>query len=245
MRHYLAALWHCPTGVQSPKELARGVGLYAFATISAYGVGGFTVGLLYEPIGWRWLNAISAIVAGSAFLYVTFCSHPPASTGKKPKPEGLMRALRTADFATHAATAMCVGYQYNCNFFMQVIILREQFHWHPRAVGYFFLSIPTIMLPVNIFVLPRVLVRYGFHLPISVAAMASCALYTALAIWASLLRTGDAGSVGWLLVLVSIQQPCISAGGPLEFTAPLDWPEHPRPACVARHRRDKPNSCVQ
>ena len=197
--------------VQSPKELARGVSLYAFATVSAYGAGGFLVGVLYEPIGWSWVNTISAIFAGGTFLYVTFCSCPPLMTGKKPKPEGLMRALRTADFATHAATAMVVGYQYNCNFFMQVIILKEHFNWNPRAVGYWFLSIPAIMLPINIFVLPRVLVKYGFHLPISVAGMISCALYVALAIWSSLLRTGDAGSVMWLLVLVSMQQPLISA----------------------------------
>ena len=117
----------------SPQAVVKGMGDYALATISAYTMGGVAVGLLYESVGWAWLNGSSAAVTALAALYVATCSAPPLIKGPRPKPKGLMAALRTADFLTHATTAFSCGYIMNASTFMFVIMLKEVFEWSARA----------------------------------------------------------------------------------------------------------------
>lgn len=181
----------------SPQAVMRGMGNYAMAIMCAYALGGLAVGTLYEHTGWAPLNVITSAIAGLAFLYVTFLSAPPISL-ERPKPEGVMRALRTAEFATHALTALCVGYSMNVGIFMFVIIAKEQFRWSAQVVGMVFISIPAIMMPIN-FIAPRVVARFGLHRPINVGSIVSCLSFSALAVWASHLSADEdegSGSAG-------------------------------------------------
>lgn len=195
--------------VDSPKAVVRGMGLYAMGIITAYSMGGVVVGLLYTSLGWAGISGLSAGGSAIAFLYVTFLSSPPL-TSERPKPKGLWRALRTADFLTHATTALVVGYQMNCSIFMCVIILKEEFRWGPQAVGWVFLAVPATMLPVNNFLLPRLAARFGLHRLITVATVSAVACSAGLAGWSSQLRVDGAPKhVAPLLVLFCPSLICL------------------------------------
>lgn len=113
----------------SPGEVVRGMGAYGNAIMLAYALGGVLIGIAYDEVGWAPINAGSAVVTGVAALYVTVLSAPPLHSGPRPKPRGLMRALRTAAFITHGATAFICGYIMNVAIFMLIIVLKEVFLW--------------------------------------------------------------------------------------------------------------------
>lgn len=166
---------------RSPTDVMRGLGHYTYAIMGAYALGGVLVGVGYDAMGWVGLNLTATGFAAFAFLYVTFLSAPARDQGKKPRPEGLARALKTRAFATHAYTAFLCGWMMNALILVSTLLLKDTFGLTSQQVGFVQLGLPAVMLPLTL-LMPRATARHGLHCVINGGAFWSLAASTALAL---------------------------------------------------------------
>ena len=138
--------------------------------------------MLHAPpstVGWRWLNAGCAGIAGVALVYNRLLPTPPLrKVGPKLKSEGVSNALCSAEFAGHAWTAFNMGWSTNVHTFVVVLTLKQKFAFSPRSVGFCFLLVPAGILP-TVFLLPLLTRRFGLHACITAGCLANvllCAL---------------------------------------------------------------------
>ena len=178
-----------------PMELtANAIAAYSFAVIFGLALGNASVSL-YDAIGWRGLGllsgglALGALVFGALALRATRAGE---DARRRAKPQGVLAALRSGNFITHAYTGFACGFFLIGRDSLLAVDLLMRFGFDAGLVGLVFLSAPASFIVAN-FVVPPLVARHPIQLLITVGtavAAASCALLTMPAL---------NGDVGWLV----------------------------------------------
>ena len=155
----------------NPEGAIRGVGQYAMAILLGYCAGGAVISVGYEALGWQGVNLISTAVCALAFCHVTFLPAPSPNSGPRPRPSGVGRALRTAAFLNHATTAFVQGCAFSTLMVMTILILKDGFRMAAQQAGIIFISLPAVLLIVNVLV-GCAAKRYGANALITTSAIA-------------------------------------------------------------------------
>ena len=194
----VASLHYILSRATSKKHTLEGVNAYSVSVNAGYAFGSVVVGLGYDDLGWFGLNALSAVVAGVAMVTVLALVKSEAPAKRSPS---VLRALwelpslpekgdetfgsqeakkkttsvwRTGAMASHAVTAVNVGYQFMGFLVLFTLMAKQILKWSATTLGWSFMAIPIVNSLVMYYVIPPLIKRVGVHALITYSSMAPC-----------------------------------------------------------------------
>ena len=219
----VASLHYILSRATSKKHTLEGVNAYSVSVNAGYAFGSVVVGLGYDELGWFGLNALSAVVAGVAMVAVLALvksDRPKRSPsvlralGEFPKDETETDAKatsvwRTGAMASHAVTAVNVGYQFMGFLVLFTLMAKQILGWSATTLGWSFMAIPIVNSLVMYYVIPPLIARFGVHALITYSSIGTMITLGAFAVPA--VHTSPAGvmlvTVCLVLCVVTVQVP--------------------------------------
>jgi len=231
----VASLHYILSRATSKKHTLEGVNAYSVSVNAGYAFGSVVVGLGYDDLGWFGLNVLSAVVAGVAMVTVLALVKSEAPAKRSPS---VLRALgelpslpekgdetfgspeakkkkkatsvwRTGAMASHAVTAVNVGYQFMGFLVLFTLMAKQILGWSATTLGWSFMAIPIVNSLVMYYVIPPLIARFGVHALITYSSMGTMLTLGAFAVPA--VHTSPAGvmlvTVCLVLCVVTVQVP--------------------------------------
>lgn len=231
----VASLHYILSRATSKKHTLEGVNAYSVSVNAGYAFGSVVVGLGYDDLGWFGLNVLSAVVAGVAMVTVLALVKSEAPAKRSPsvlralgelpslpekgdetfgspeakKKEKATSVWRTGAMASHAVTAVNVGYQFMGFLVLFTLMAKQILKWSATTLGWSFMAIPIVNSLVMYYVIPPLIARFGVHALITYSSMGTMLTLGAFAVPA--VHTSPAGvmlvTVCLVLCVVTVQVP--------------------------------------
>eukprot|EP00277_Geminigera_cryophila_P000424 CAMPEP_0179414062 /NCGR_PEP_ID=MMETSP0799-20121207/5449_1 /TAXON_ID=46947 /ORGANISM="Geminigera cryophila, Strain CCMP2564" /LENGTH=496 /DNA_ID=CAMNT_0021186611 /DNA_START=85 /DNA_END=1575 /DNA_ORIENTATION=- len=160
------------------KDAVAAMGRFGMCVMGAYIVGSGLVGVVYESIHWSGVNFVTTAVAVLAIVPISLTALPPKID--RPPATGVLAAIKSADFMTHAATGCASGFMMNAVVSVATIVYKDIFGLSVTQVGFIFLGLPFLLMVVATVIVPNLVKHYlGMQKTIT---LATCVVVVAAAL---------------------------------------------------------------
>ena len=153
----------------SAADSVRGVGQYVMSILLAYCAGGVIISTGYDALRFMGTNLVSAGVCGVSLGWIVFLASPSPNAAK-PRPSGVLTAVRTTAFLNHGTTSFVAGSAFGIWFVLVILMFKDAFSISARETGFIYLGLPVILFGVQLCI-GRLVTRFGHNAVISAGGL--------------------------------------------------------------------------